>query len=273
MAFKDIVRWLAIVCAVLVLTAYLSGWGLYRSSSDLGNLLPDITILRTNLSNYGPQATSYRELERYAAGSIVRAVLVTNAEGRIMKAYPRPDFFIGQTLPRESLEKAKNQAVYLMSRAGLGAFNYGVRIHEIVNREDKLMGYIFVIYDAQAYYSRSRNWQEAMVATFCLSFAAYWLLVALWVFADALANRKRALLWGAFALLTNLIGLLVYLLVKSITPHACPRCHRTMEEYFSICPYCGPVQNHPCIQCGTPVQSDWSFCPICQEPAHKPLNP
>lgn len=81
-----------------------------------------------------------------------------------------------------------------------------------------------------------------------------------------LKQLREALLWGAFALFTNLIGLLIYLLVKSITPRLCLRCQRAMEEHFKACPYCGPIRTRLCEKCGASVQSDWNFCPVCQMP-------
>jgi RNA polymerase subunit RPABC4/transcription elongation factor Spt4 len=233
------------------------------------------------LSKQGPRATSYRELERYAKDSAVaRAIFVTDANDTIVKAYPRPDFFLGRTLkkpyaPDSNLPyhvyrprgegSAANQIAYLMGQAGLGTARHDVHIEDIVTDKDEIVGRIFVQHTQQ--FVRNR-WAEQMhllsIISACLSFAAYWLPVALWVFADARANRQRAFLWGAFALFTNLIGLLVYLLVKSTTPRLCPRCHRAMEEHFNVCPYCGPVRTRLCEKCGSLVQSDWNFCPVCQ---------
>ncbi len=236
MPLKDIVRLLAVGFAGIFL---LSAVILYTTDLESypplsARRLPSINSLRYRLCQRGPEATSYRELESYAADSVVRAILVTNEHGRIVKAYPRPHFFIGQNLPlTPSLDKAKNQVVHLMSRAGLGAYNHGVRAYEIVNSRDKLIGYIFVDFDAYAYHRRERQWQELIGVTACLSFGAYWLLTALWVSLDARVNRRRAFLWGAFALLTNLVGLVIYLLTKSMTPRLCPRCQRAMAQFRS----------------------------------------
>ncbi|MCS6862434.1 MAG: zinc ribbon domain-containing protein [Abditibacteriales bacterium] len=266
--FKKIVGGLAVgfvgIFFLSIIALFAMWWGPPLQSVD--RLLPQLEPLRDTLRRRGPQSTSYRELESYAAGTIARAILVTDKHGVIVKAYPRPHFFIGQSLSLTlPLDRAKNQVVDLTSRAGVGYVN-GVRAYELVNNDDKLMGYIFVGYDTYAYYSRTRQWEEVLVPVACFAFGIYWLLVALWVFADALANRQRALLWGAFALFTNLIGLLIYLLVKSTTPRLCPRCHRTMEEHFNACPYCGPIRTRLCEKCGSSVQSDWNFCPVCQMP-------
>ncbi|MGI6208136.1 MAG: hypothetical protein ACOYEW_07965 [Anaerolineae bacterium] len=45
--------------------------------------------------------------------------------------------------------------------------------------------------------------------------ALYWLTLPLWVFLDARPRGENALLWAAFVLVTNLVGLIAYLLVLS----------------------------------------------------------
>jgi hypothetical protein len=47
-----------------------------------------------------------------------------------------------------------------------------------------------------------------------LSLLVYWLSLPGWVALDAHRRQERALRWGLFALVGNLIGLLVYLLAR-----------------------------------------------------------
>jgi hypothetical protein len=50
---------------------------------------------------------------------------------------------------------------------------------------------------------------------FYLAAPIYWLALPLWVFLDARDRRERALAWGIFVLIGNLVALLAYLLATS----------------------------------------------------------
>lgn len=43
----------------------------------------------------------------------------------------------------------------------------------------------------------------------------YWLSIALWVVLDALRHKERAVVWGLFTLIGNIVALLIYLLSRS----------------------------------------------------------
>ena len=45
----------------------------------------------------------------------------------------------------------------------------------------------------------------------------YWLSIPLWVVLDALRHRERAIVWGLFTLIGNIVALLIYLLSRSRT--------------------------------------------------------
>lgn len=47
------------------------------------------------------------------------------------------------------------------------------------------------------------------------SFLLYWFSLPLWVVLDALRHRERAVVWGLFTLIGNVVALLIYLLVRS----------------------------------------------------------
>ena len=55
----------------------------------------------------------------------------------------------------------------------------------------------------------------AAMLGFYLAAAIYWLALPLWVFLDARDRRDRALAWGIFVLIGNLVALLAYLLATS----------------------------------------------------------
>jgi hypothetical protein len=55
----------------------------------------------------------------------------------------------------------------------------------------------------------------AAMLGFYLAAPIYWLSLPLWVFLDARERRERALAWGIFVLIGNLVALLAYLLATS----------------------------------------------------------
>lgn len=76
-----------------------------------------------------------------------------------------------------------------------------------------------------------------------VSFLAYWICVALWVFRDARRRGERALAWGLIALATNAVGLAAYLLRRSSGLRAaCTACTKPLERVWSYCPHCGTAR-------------------------------
>ncbi|HEY3366836.1 MAG TPA: zinc ribbon domain-containing protein [Symbiobacteriaceae bacterium] len=96
-------------------------------------------------------------------------------------------------------------------------------------------------------------------------FALYWLSVAWWVFADARRHGSRAFAWGVLALLTNVVGAVVYLIVRKERVN-CPACGVPVERSFSHCPQCGQQLKYACAQCGTPMKDGWQYCAKCGQP-------
>lgn len=53
--------------------------------------------------------------------------------------------------------------------------------------------------------------------TINIALLLYWLSIPLWVVLDALRHRERAVVWGLFTLIGNIVALLIYLLSRSRT--------------------------------------------------------
>lgn len=53
--------------------------------------------------------------------------------------------------------------------------------------------------------------------TINIALLLYWLSLPLWVALDALRHRERAIVWGLFTLIGNIVALLIYLLSRSRT--------------------------------------------------------
>jgi RNA polymerase subunit RPABC4/transcription elongation factor Spt4 len=126
--------------------------------------------------------------------------------------------------------------------------------------------------------------------SFSLLFVVIWFVVILWVYRDAERRRMSGLLWALLVFIGNLIGLLIYLIVRQDHPccdgpagspapspptvptvaakksSSCPACQKPVEAGFVYCPHCGASLQKACPSCGKPAESDWKVCPRCGAP-------
>lgn len=96
-----------------------------------------------------------------------------------------------------------------------------------------------------------------------ISFAAYWVLAAWWVYLDATWRRMEAVPWAVLTLLTNLFGLVTYLVVRYPEPKHCQKCGAALSNGLKCCPYCGSDAEMVCPQCQAPIQKGWIYCASC----------
>ena len=98
------------------------------------------------------------------------------------------------------------------------------------------------------------------------------ILIAVWVYRDAERRGMNGVLWALLVFIGNLIGLLIYLIVRSDTAdkpklvqetQPCPSCQKSVETDFTFCPHCGAKLQAVCPECGKPVESSWRNCPHC----------
>ncbi len=103
---------------------------------------------------------------------------------------------------------------------------------------------------------------KAVAAAAVLIFMCGWVLVALWVYQNALRSRLYAVLWGLIALLTNLAGLIVYLLYKrgNVT---CPACGASQSRLHVYCTGCGAKLGRTCPSCGAQIGRRDAYCHGC----------
>jgi len=89
-------------------------------------------------------------------------------------------------------------------------------------------------------------------------------LIAVLVYADAKRKGLNPWLWATVAVFVpNLLGVIIYLIVRFTIKQACPACGKGLQGDFRICPYCGNEMALQCRQCGKAVLSDWKVCPHC----------
>ncbi len=116
-----------------------------------------------------------------------------------------------------------------------------------------------------------------------VAFIILWGAVLLWVYRDAQKRGMSGILWLLLVLIGNVIGLLIYAIVRSETPvrrpgpgpsepaaccppAACPACGKPLAAGYTFCPYCGRSLKKTCPACGKPVEEDWKACPACGAP-------
>jgi ABC-type transport system involved in multi-copper enzyme maturation permease subunit len=110
------------------------------------------------------------------------------------------------------------------------------------------------------------------VSFFSLILFFIWLAVIVWVYRDAERRGMNGVLWALLVLIGNLIGLLIYLIVRNdeaskpkqtIETRPCPNCQKYAAETFSFCPHCGAKMEYVCSSCGESADRTWKVCPHC----------
>jgi ABC-type transport system involved in multi-copper enzyme maturation permease subunit len=105
-----------------------------------------------------------------------------------------------------------------------------------------------------------------------LALLIIWIFVIVWVFRDAERRGMNGVLWALLVLIGNIIGLLIYLILRSngipalkegTATQACPSCQREVDSEFVFCPYCAARLHAVCPECGKPAEENWKVCPHC----------
>jgi Double zinc ribbon len=108
------------------------------------------------------------------------------------------------------------------------------------------------------------------------AFIILWGAVLIWVYRDAEKRGMSGILWLLLVLIGNVIGLLIYAIVRSETPvkrreaggavtapDKCPGCGNALGKDYAFCPYCGKGLRPACPACGKTVDPGWKACPAC----------
>ena len=110
-----------------------------------------------------------------------------------------------------------------------------------------------------------------ILPVFSLILLVIWILVIAWVYRDAERRGMNGLLWALLVLIGNLIGLIIYLIIRTEsrprTPQesipVCPGCQKPVQGDFAFCPGCGQVLKPQCPKCQTEIREEWKICPHC----------
>jgi endogenous inhibitor of DNA gyrase (YacG/DUF329 family) len=107
---------------------------------------------------------------------------------------------------------------------------------------------------------------------FSIALLVIWILIIVWVYRDAERRGLNGVLWALLVLIGNIIGLLIYLIVRSDsipalrsarTTQACPSCKKEVDSAFVFCPYCAARLQTVCPECGKATEENWKVCPHC----------
>lgn len=93
-------------------------------------------------------------------------------------------------------------------------------------------------------------------------FMIYLIIIALWVYQNAIKSKLSAPVWGLITLFTNLAGVLVYLIYKHINL-ICGFCGAVQSKSNLFCTKCGKKIGTTCTQCGHFLKPSDKYCPQC----------
>lgn len=92
--------------------------------------------------------------------------------------------------------------------------------------------------------------------------------LGVYVYKDAPKYKMDRLLWVLIVVLVpNLMGLIIYLIVRSNkrTTKVCVGCGNNIDKDFKVCPYCSHDTTMHCKNCGKEINEDWVVCPYCKK--------
>jgi hypothetical protein len=126
---------------------------------------------------------------------------------------------------------------------------------------------LVLIVNAPGGYERAIAW----VYQFLLMLCSFLLLfVPAYVWHDARGRYRKALLWTVTAALTNVVGLLAYLLFGRVAAATCHECGQVVNESQKFCPYCRIHLKTECLNCGQALDRNWQYCSACgAKPKHE----
>ena len=105
---------------------------------------------------------------------------------------------------------------------------------------------------------------QVLISTCASSFLAVVLLLIGYVNRDAKRRGMNYVLWTLLVIFVpNLIGYIIYFVVRDPIRSACPQCGATVNPAFNFCPSCKYNLHPACPQCHRGIEVGASFCPYC----------
>lgn len=94
----------------------------------------------------------------------------------------------------------------------------------------------------------------------------FFALIGIWLFIYQDAGRRgmNRWLWTLIAIFTpNLIGIILYLILRRPLLSPCPGCGSRVEPQLAYCPDCGCQLKKKCPACGAGLEPESRFCGNC----------
>jgi len=103
---------------------------------------------------------------------------------------------------------------------------------------------------------------KAVAALAMLFFMLYWVLLALYVYADAVRSRLNGIAWGLLTLFTNLFGLIIFKICKQ-NGKTCFKCKTVQAKGNLYCTECGVKIGASCSKCDNLINEYDKYCSVC----------
>ena len=130
----------------------------------------------------------------------------------------------------------------------------------------------FRLPDIKGFYFDSSAFRYSLSSLFSIALLIIWIMVIVWVYRDAERRGMNGILWALLVFIGNIIGLIIYLILRSdaaFAPEAepatqtCPKCEKPVSSSYAFCPYCAAKLQTVCPECGKPTEKSWKACPHC----------
>ncbi len=109
-----------------------------------------------------------------------------------------------------------------------------------------------------------KTYIKIALAVMMFLFMVYWIIVALYVYQNALKSKLNPYLWGGITLFTNLAGVIVYIIYKQ-NNKKCFKCGALQSKTNMYCVHCGTKLNESCKKCGASINMRDRYCAKCGE--------
>ncbi len=112
--------------------------------------------------------------------------------------------------------------------------------------------------------SRANDWGVAGVVMGVGLVVGALILLMGYINRDAKRRGMHYVMWTLLAIfLPNLIGVILYFLLREPLPFRCPECRATVTARYNFCPSCKHNLRPACPQCKREVSVEDRYCPHC----------
>jgi hypothetical protein len=86
----------------------------------------------------------------------------------------------------------------------------------------------------------------------------------IYIYRDSGLRGMNQAVWTLIAIFTpNLLGIVIYLILRKPLLVACPGCRAQVEPHLIHCPHCGHILKRKCSGCSAVVEAGFRYCGTC----------